>query len=182
MRIDSFHAFVADKGDVFGWGNSEYLQFDSVTSHEQLNIPRRLPLDPAIGKVIRVTAGSSACAILNERHEVHVWGYGYLGKGPQVDHLRAPSLIPPPLFHCDEFNPDLKVIDVTAGMRHFAAISNQGDLFMWGKNRNGCLGLGGTGAQNELLDQYFPLKVEIPASVVKISLGVDHSVALGKTC
>ena len=171
----------ADKGDVFGWGNSEYLQFDSVTAHEQLNVPRRLPIDASIGKVLRVSAGSSACALLNERHEVYVWGFGYLGKGPQTDHLKVPSLIPPPLFHCDEFNPDLKITDICAGMRHFAAISSQGDLFMWGKNRMGCLGLGGSKTSELLRDQFFPLRVECPASVMKVSLGVDHTVALCKS-
>lgn len=166
---------------MFGWGNSEYLQFSCVTDEEQLNIPRRLPIDPAIGKVIQVAAGGSACALLNEKNDVYVWGFGYLGKGPAVDHIREPSLIPKPLFHCGEMNPDLRVIRIEAGLRHFAAITNDGDLFMWGKNRNNCLGLGGSICDDDTTDQYFPLKVQSPAAVLKVSLGVDHTIAIFKS-
>ena len=44
-----------------------------------------------------------------------------------------------------------------------------GDLFMWGKNRNGCLGLGTT------VDQFFPLKISLGGRVEAVSLGVDHT-------
>lgn len=169
---------LTDKGDVFGWGNSEYLQFNSVTSDEQLNIPRRLPISASIGKVLRASAGSSACAILNERNEVYVWGFGYLGKGPQTDHLKEPSLIPPPLFQCDDFNPDIRVVDIVAGLRHFAALTNQGDVYMWGKNRRACLGLGGGFKPENHKDQFFPLRVATSGGVLKVSLGVDHTLAL----
>ncbi len=32
------------QGDVFGWGNSEYGQFRSVTEEQQLSTPMVLPL------------------------------------------------------------------------------------------------------------------------------------------
>jgi len=48
---------VSDKGDVFGWGNSEYMQLDSVSLSEQINVPRKLSFkSKSIGKVKRVTA------------------------------------------------------------------------------------------------------------------------------
>ena len=54
----------SDKGDLFGWGNSEYNQLSMVTDHAQENVPRYLPLRNC-GKIIKAAAGGSICAILN---------------------------------------------------------------------------------------------------------------------
>jgi alpha-tubulin suppressor-like RCC1 family protein len=173
---------VNDRGDVFGWGNSEYLQLSLATQEMQINSPIRLPLDSSIGKVKRVTAGGSSCGLINERNEVYVWGFGILGKGPKVDQLDKPSLIPKAIFSCDDLtgNKDNQIVDVVSGLRHFAAISAQGDLYCWGKNRNGCLGLGGPKNPSQPPDYFFPMKVDLAGGVIKVSLGVDHTVALTK--
>jgi len=56
----------ADKGDLFGWGNTEYNQLGG--GHEmaemQMCIPRHIPVGNA-GKVIRAAAAGSSCAIVN---------------------------------------------------------------------------------------------------------------------
>ncbi|XP_041361472.1 RCC1-like G exchanging factor-like protein [Gigantopelta aegis] len=162
---------VSDKGDLFGWGNSEYNQLALVTDHAQENIPRHIPLKNC-GKIIRAASGGSICAILNDAGEVYVWGYGILGKGPVVDASEAPQLIPKTLFGQSELQPDVKVKDIDCGIGHFAALTDHGDVFTWGKNREGCLGLGKPG------DQFFPLKVSLPAEAHSVSCGVDHMIAL----
>lgn len=103
-----------------------------------------------------------------------VWGYGLLGLGPNVQHSSTPKHIPSPLFGRNEFNPTSMVQKVACGIGHLAAITNSGDLYMWGKNRQGCLGLGHT------KDQHFPLKVSIGAHVLDVTCSVDHSVATCK--
>jgi len=82
-------------------------------------------------------------------------------------------MLPMPLFGCNEFKPDVKVLKVEASLNHLAAITNKGDLFMWGKNTSACLGLGHDA------DQYFPFRVCVPAFVNKVSLGIDHTVVIG---
>lgn len=103
-----------------------------------------------------------------------IWGYGILGLGPSVDHRTEPTLIPSTLFGRNEFNADSRVTSIYSGISHMAAITNQNDLYAWGKNKFGCLGLG---HEN---DQYFPFKVSIAAKVLKVSCGVDHTIALCK--
>ncbi|XP_021940725.1 RCC1-like G exchanging factor-like protein isoform X2 [Zootermopsis nevadensis] len=162
---------INDKGEVFGWGNSEYSQL----LHEeiqQINTARYLKKCQGLGKIIDVAAGGSFCIAVNDNGDVFVWGYGILGKGPIVNHAKEPTQIPTTLFGRNEFQPDLQIIAVSAGIGHFAAVSNNGDLYMWGHNRRGCLGLG------NVKDQFFPLKVAVGAMVKKVSCGVDHSVAL----
>lgn len=92
--------------------------------------------------------------------QVFVWGYGILGKGPIVEHSAQPTEIPHSLFGRNEFNPHTKVVSIHSGLSQFAAISDTGDLYMWGRNRYGSLGLG------HLKDQFFPIKVEIKLSSV----------------
>lgn len=55
------------------------------------------------------------------------------------------------------------------------AINSDNDLFSWGRNKFGCLGLGHD------KDQFFPYKTLVGAKVQKVKCGVDHSIALCKT-
>ena len=70
-----------------------------------------------------------------------------------MEQSEDPTEIPGPLFGRNEFNPDAKVTSLVGGLSQFAAINNSGDLYIWGRNRFGSLGLG------HLNDQYFPIKV-----------------------
>lgn len=165
---------LSDKGHVFGWGNSEYGQLLDAAINQQLNIPRLIPLEKC-GKIVDIVAAGTMCAVLNSSGQVYVWGFGLLGKGPALQNSNIPSPIPKTLFGCNEFSPDLKVTELACGLNHLAAITNEGNLFMWGRNKMACLGLG----NGE--DQFFPLRVSVPAKVKKVACGVDHTVTLCKS-
>jgi RCC1-like G exchanging factor-like protein len=164
-----------DKGEVFGWGNSEYNQILLNSDEQQVSLPVHMKYLNKFGKVIDVAAGGSFSMILNENGDVFVWGYGLLGFGPAVDHCKMPKLIPPTLFGRNAFNPNLRVTSINCGLYHMAAINSDNDLFMWGRNKSACLGFG------HEKDQYFPFKANVAAKVEKILCGVDHSIALCKT-
>ncbi|XP_045181417.2 RCC1-like G exchanging factor-like protein isoform X2 [Mercenaria mercenaria] len=162
---------VSDTGEVFGWGNSEYSQLSMVTDETQVSVPKHLPIINC-GKIQKVATGGSVCMLLNDKGQVYVWGYGVLGKGPKTNMLKIPSLLPPPLFGCNELQPSVKVVDISCGMSHLAAVTDVGDLYTWGKGKYGCLGIHKTDVQ------YFPLKVAMPAFTHMVECGVDHTVAL----
>ncbi|KAM9788931.1 RCC1-like G exchanging factor-like protein [Neosynchiropus ocellatus] len=165
---------VSTDGRLFGWGNSEYLQLSSVTEATQLSSPRQLPIR-GCGKVVQVACGGTQVAVLNEKGEVFVWGYGILGKGPNLSESSTPEKIPPTLFGRSEFSPSVSVSKIRCGLNHFAAVTDGGELFVWGKNVRGCLGIG------KREDQYFPWRVTVPGRVVDVACGVDHMVALAKS-
>lgn len=165
---------VSDDGDIFGWGNSEYLQLAAVTEDTQVNVPRHLPFKE-VGKVKQAVCGGTGNALLNEEGHVFVWGYGILGKGPNLQETKYPEMIPPTLFGLSDFNPDIRVTQLRCGLGHFAAVNNRGELFVWGKNLRGCLGIGRSD------DQYFPWRVTVPGEVVDVACGVDHMIALVKS-
>ena len=60
-----------------------------------------------------------------------MWGYGILGKGPNVDSSEFPTLIPPSLFGGNEFNAQSKVKDIQAGLHYFSAINSELFLFIY---------------------------------------------------
>lgn len=162
---------LSDKGELFGWGNSEYRQLEcAVGEVPQVAVPRHLPL--SVGKVTSMAAGGSACALVNHEGRMFVWGFGILGQGPDNLSKSLPSEIPLAIFGNTEIDRDNLVSQVFAGPMHFAAVTNKGALYMWGKNRYGLLGLG------HEKDQFFPMKVNINGDVKSVSCGPDHSIAV----
>lgn len=162
-----------EHGDVFGWGNSEYGQLDdSPDADMQLCTPKALKLTKGIGKVKDVAAGGSFCMALNDQGLVYTWGYGILGFGPYVEQTSKPQHLLPPLFGRNDFSNATTVVSIGCGVFHMGAINSDGDLFMWGKNRFGHLGLG------HKKDQFFPFKAALNGKVSKVAYGVDHTIAI----
>ncbi|CAH0727634.1 unnamed protein product, partial [Brenthis ino] len=162
-----------DNGELFGWGNSEYGQVPMNSKHQQVNMSYALVnFTKGLGKIVDIAAGGSYCLVCNENGDVFVWGFGLLGLGPNVQHAHSPKQIPAPLFGRNEFNPESMVTKVACGVGHLAAVTKDGDLYMWGRNRHGCLGLG------HGKDQHFPLKISIGAHVLSVECSVDHTVAM----
>lgn len=164
---------INDKGEIFGWGNNEYFQIPFSDKVQQVYTPRYLKtVQDLVHKIKDVASAGTISMILTEKNEVYVWGFGILGKGIECNHSEIPSVIPCTLFGQNQFNPHVKVTSINCGVTTLAAITNIGDLYIWGKNSAGQLGLGHN------LDQYYPLKVSIGAKVLKVFCGIDHTMAL----
>ena len=163
---------LSDKGQVFGWGNSEYKQLAVVTDLPQTPTPVHLPFRD-IGRVASVSAGGTVCGLVTESGLAFVWGFGMLGKGPEMEDSAYPTILPPPLFQTVEFNEVNPVKSIHCGLMHHAVVTHRGDLYMWGANDLGQLGL-----NSNQKAQFFPLKTSMAAAVQQISLGVDHTAVI----
>ncbi|XP_064111602.1 RCC1-like G exchanging factor-like protein [Macrobrachium nipponense] len=164
---------LSDKGEVFGWGNNEYHQLSSVTQEMQIHTSRKMDL-PGVGRIVDIASGGTMCLALNEDGDVFSWGFGFLGKGPEVSYSKTPVQIPSTLLGRTPLTPEAKVVSVYSGVNSFAAVNNIDSLYTWGKNPGGCLGLG------HLKDQYFPFRVALAGGIRKVSIGVDHMAVLVK--
>lgn len=60
-----------------------------------------------------------------EEGNVFVWGYGILGKGPNLVETAVPEMIPPSLFGWSDFSPDIRVAHVRCGLSQFAALTSK---------------------------------------------------------
>lgn len=165
---------LSDKGKVYGWGNSEYGQLPIKEDSYQVNIATELNIPQEFGHITDIATGGCFCMILNNAGNVYVWGYGILGLGPKVQKVFKPTMIPPTLFGNNIYNRDIKITKIYCGISQLAALTNSGDLYMWGGNKFGSLGLG------HKKEQFFPLRVAVGAQVKKVSCGVDHTVTLCK--
>lgn len=171
-RCDTVLA-LNSKGEVFGWGSSEYGQLSDSKDVHQVDSPLQLKHLSCIDKVIDIAAGGSFCAALSETGDVFVWGYGILGCGPALQKSANPIMIPKTLFGCNYYQPNVRVTSIFCGLSHLAAINSCHNLYVWGRNRYGCLGIG------HGRDQFFPYKVAFSALARKVSCGLDHTMVLG---
>ncbi|CEF65287.1 Williams-Beuren syndrome chromosomal region 16 protein [Strongyloides ratti] len=157
---------LSSKGDIFLWGQNEYNQMDLITNNLQLNIPKHFPLN--IGKIISIAATGSSCIVCTEKGQVYVWGQQILGLGPRIISSIKPIQIDSVLFS-PTGKKEVFVKSVFAGSTSMGARTNEGNLFTWGFNRYGELGLG------KKEKQLFPYPVFLPEEVKSLDLGYDHT-------
>lgn len=51
---------------MFGWGNAEYGQLETIGDTQQINVPQMLAQKTkGLGRIVDVAAGGSFCMILN---------------------------------------------------------------------------------------------------------------------
>ncbi|XP_076831350.1 putative E3 ubiquitin-protein ligase HERC3 isoform X2 [Brachyhypopomus gauderio] len=121
-------------------------------------------------KIAGVACGQSHSLALSEQGQVFAWGAGeggQLGLGSREDAVRVPRLIKKLCEH--------RISQVMCGNQHCIALSRDGQLFTWGQNSSGQLGVG-KGEPNSLSPQ--PLKSLCGIPLAQISAGGDHSFAL----
>ncbi|XP_072241033.1 probable E3 ubiquitin-protein ligase HERC3 isoform X1 [Leuresthes tenuis] len=121
-------------------------------------------------KITMVSCGRAHSMAVNEQGQVFAWGAGeggQLGLGTVEAVVRIPRLVK---RLCDH-----SVSQIMCGNQHCIALSRDGQLFTWGQNTSGQLGLG-KGEPSKLYPQ--PLKSLAGIPLAQITAGGDHSFAL----
>ncbi|XP_022604120.1 E3 ISG15--protein ligase HERC5-like [Seriola dumerili] len=122
-----------------------------------------------LGDVVTMACGQDHCLAVCASGKVFSWGAaedGQLGINPSCNNFR-PSQVPIPL--------PVPVIQVACGNSHSLALTKGGDVFSWGLNSHGQLGLG----KNVSL-QYTPVLVCALSgvAVTQIAAGATHTLFL----
>jgi len=128
-------------GDIYTWGDNRHKQLgvelpEGVTFTPEIQPLRSLNLK----KVIQIAAGASHSMVLTESGEVYSWGMGAIGSlglGGGKDNTKDVS-IPTKISSFDSLSS--KVIQIACGFYHSGAVTEKGELFMWGHGEFGCLG------------------------------------------
>ncbi|XP_073341564.1 regulator of chromosome condensation [Pagrus major] len=118
-------------------------------------------------KIVQVVAGGMHTVCLSDTGNVYTFGCndeGALGR----DTTESGSEMVPGKVPLEE-----KVVQVSAGDSHTAALTDDGEVYMWGafRDNNGVIGL-----LEPLKTCTVPVKVPMPEPVVKIASGNDHLV------
>ncbi|KAM9852623.1 regulator of chromosome condensation isoform 2-T2 [Aulostomus maculatus] len=129
-------------------------------------IERKKPaLVPLPEKIVQVVAGGMHTVCLSDTGLVYTFGCndeGALGR----DTAGVGSEMVPGKVTLEE-----KVVQVSAGDSHTAALTEDGTVYMWGsfRDNNGVIGL-----LEPMKSSPVPIKVPVPEAVVKIASGNDH--------
>ncbi len=135
-------------------------------SHSRVLHP--IVVEPLLGvAIIQVCCGGQHLGCLSDAGEIYTWGrggFGRLGHGTFA-HATTPRLVEGLRgIHCQQ---------VVCGFAYTAAVSKDGELYMWGAGENGRLGLGDT------QDRHIPSKVTVLGKRVKqVFAGSVHTCVL----
>ncbi|XP_062852314.1 probable E3 ubiquitin-protein ligase HERC3 isoform X3 [Trichomycterus rosablanca] len=158
--------FLMHDGSVYTCGSNSHGQL----GHEKSGAKPELVGALDAQKIASVACGQAHSLALSEKGQVFAWGGGeggQLGLGTVEEAVRVPRLIKKLCEH--------RISQVMCGNQHCIALSKDGQLFTWGQNSSGQLGLG-KGEPNSLSPQ--PLKSLSGIPLAQISAGGDHSFAL----
>ncbi|TVU24709.1 hypothetical protein EJB05_27162, partial [Eragrostis curvula] len=172
--LGSEHSIVVtEEGEVLSWGaagagrlghghKSGFLGF-SLTSSEYT--PRLIKNLDGI-KIKRIAAGMLQSACIDEKGTLFIFGL----KTEKVGFGRSSEAFRPIIVEELPFSEE-----VSCGGYHTCVVTDSGDLYSWGTNENGCLGLGGTDMVRSpeiLKSSLFRLPVS------KVSCGWKHTAVI----
>jgi alpha-tubulin suppressor-like RCC1 family protein len=105
-------------------------------------------------KIKQIEVGNGHMYALSNDGVVYSWGngeYGRCGNG------KKEQLLPQPI----ELLQDKRVVAIASGQLHGLALTDKGDIWAWGKNDAGQLGVGGAILMDLNTMEEFPLLVEL---------------------
>ncbi|XP_046391938.1 probable E3 ubiquitin-protein ligase HERC4 isoform X1 [Ischnura elegans] len=160
---------VTDSGEVFTCGSNDYGQL----GHDG---PRKRPEQVTAlsdHKITVISAGATHSVCVNEWGQVFSWGcnlHGQLGNEPLIPSQPTPKIV--------RSLATVHIVQVASGISHNLAIANNGDLYSWGSNTYGQLGIGTVGG-----DVGKPQIVKSLAGIplAFIACGGFHSFAVSKS-
>uniref|UniRef100_A0A0E0F6F6 RCC1-like domain-containing protein n=1 Tax=Oryza meridionalis TaxID=40149 RepID=A0A0E0F6F6_9ORYZ len=143
VALGSEHSIATtEEGEVLSWGaagagrlghghKTSILGF-SITTSEYT--PRLIKNLDGV-KIKRIAAGMLHSACIDEKGTLFIFGQKTekVGFGRSGDELRPTVVEEVPFSE-----------EVACGGYHTCVVTDSGDLYSWGSNENGCLGLGGT--------------------------------------
>ncbi|KAJ7392624.1 RCC1 and BTB domain-containing protein 1 [Desmophyllum pertusum] len=160
---------VSVTGEVYTWGHNGYSQLGNGNTNQGL-IPSLITSGLQMKKVIQVACGSHHSLALTNDGEVFAWGYnncGQIGLG-NTNNQTLPRKINSAIIGSK------KISIIACGQTSSMALSDAGELFAWGYNGNGQLGVGNNA------NQLTPCKVIglVGTITTQIVCGYAHSLAL----
>lgn len=175
IAASKFHSVaVGSQGELYTWGFGRggrlgHPDFDIHSGQAAITTPRRVTVGLGSKHVKIVAAAKHHTVIATENGEVFTWGsnregqLGYTSVDTQPTPRRVSSL-------------KSRVIAVAAANKHSAAVTECGEIFTWGCNKEGQLGYGTSNSASN----YIPRMVEyLKGKVIRgVSAAKYHTVVL----
>ena len=152
-------AALTSDGSLYTWGNNEYGQLGYSVSGTENRKPHLLMTD-----VVSVSLGTRHSAAVTSDGSLYVWGsnnYGAIGveTTDQTNYQSVPVKV-------------MENIETVAlGEDCSAAITRDGDLYMWGYNPDGQVG----SVENNDTNGCVPIPAKVDEKVKSVSFGYRHT-------
>ncbi|XP_077014310.1 RCC1 and BTB domain-containing protein 1 isoform X2 [Tamandua tetradactyla] len=157
-----------EDGVVYAWGHNGYSQLGNGTTNPGV-APIQICTNLLIKQVVEVACGSHHSMALASDGEVFAWGYNNCGQVGSGSTANQPT--PRKVTNCLHIK---RVVGIACGQTSSMAVLDNGEVYGWGYNGNGQLGLGNNG------NQLTPVRVAALHSVCvnQIVCGYAHTLAL----
>lgn len=163
-----YSIMLKDDGTVWTWGHNDLGQLGDGSASDR-SMPRKVPID----NITEIAAGISHIIALKDDGTVWTWGSNFGGEhgdgtidnNPLVINRPRPSL--PGQVLCLN-----GIKSIAAGGGYSLAIKEDGTVWAWGSNLDGCLGDG----TNE--SRPIPIQVKGLSDINAVSADGRHSLAL----
>eukprot|EP01029_Cantina_marsupialis_P032556 TRINITY_DN99_c0_g1_i1.p1 TRINITY_DN99_c0_g1~~TRINITY_DN99_c0_g1_i1.p1 ORF type:complete len:2201 (+),score=714.06 TRINITY_DN99_c0_g1_i1:545-6604(+) len=130
-------------------------------------------LQPNDISIKQVACGSAHSLILDSEGSLYSYGWNETGQLGQYESLG--SAVAPVEIEFADVVPSPKFISIACGANHSIALTSKGQIYTWGSNSNGQLGVGDTKTR------YSPMLVTMKERVTQISAGAKHCLALTRS-
>lgn len=162
-----------DKGVIYIWGIYKYNQRISRRSHIQHSYLLPSPVTEKI-KFVGVYSGSFSHFGVTKDNKVYGWGlnnYGQLAMDEEIDKVVEPR-------HLSSLPSDIKIKSMAGGHHHTILLTEDGNIYSWGRGDYGQLGHGNT--NNNIVPTAIEVFKNLPEDnrVVQISSGDNHCTAV----
>uniref|UniRef100_A0AAZ3RB91 BTB domain-containing protein n=1 Tax=Oncorhynchus tshawytscha TaxID=74940 RepID=A0AAZ3RB91_ONCTS len=132
---------AAEGGELFAWGHNGYSQLGNGTTNQGVS-PILVSTNLQNKKITQVACGSHHSLALTHDGEVFAWGYNNCGQVGSGATANQPT--PRRVTNCLQGK---VVMGIACGQTSSMAVLDNGEVFGWGYNGNGQLGVGNNGNQ-----------------------------------
>uniref|UniRef100_F6YMX2 RCC1 and BTB domain-containing protein 1 n=1 Tax=Ciona intestinalis TaxID=7719 RepID=F6YMX2_CIOIN len=158
---------LTQDGGVYSWGHNSYMQLGNGGTSPGTS-PSLLSRNIS-NKVVQIACGSHHSMALTTEGEVYTWGYnncGQIGSGSTANQ-GSPRKVTACIGN-------KRIIDITCGQTTSLCVTDSGEVYSWGYNGNGQLGVGNN------VNQTNPCRVAALQGVViaQVVCGYAHALAL----
>lgn len=157
------HSLALTDAGLYSWGSNQFGQLGVGKFPKHTSSPR---LVPCFENIVEVACGQFHSISVDSAGVVSTWGWGVHGQTGHggVEDIHTPRVV--------EYLRKSIVVQVGAGYAHSVALTQRGEVFVWGSGLFGQMGNG----DNKKCS--WPVKVELYGPAKMISTGYFHNVAL----